>query len=648
MSGDLANAEVAFIEAPAAVGKTTLVRYISSERRAPLLDLARAAPGADTLAGSLSMLGPQALQRLQAGQLAVLVDALDEGLIRSGVWNFDEFIRTSALVVDAAERHPGTLSLVLFGRPPAIADAKAGFELYATHVPLIHLKIDFFDEAGARRLVQQRANVSQAGVNRVLDEYFGAIARALRLNGRLWHEEVGRGFAGYAPLLDTLGYICARENLANLANSFAAQNSQEAWAVLEKVLNDWPAPGSADSPSASSLILRERNEKFLPALRKRNWEEPPAWIYDQNEQFQYISQCVRNAPYQISNRGQISPREREIYRDMVELSVPTHPFIRERQFVNGVFAAVVAAYQICEVSAPTSQIAQIEQCARTPFLWRACRSFFMKRENLVDGELLGYVLASLWTDPQDAHVSISDAPEGGAQAEADGVRFSVTFPLRFIEVIGHGTSIRVSGDIVLGALSQSGSFELQRGIIISCRGLRVEEKLLRLQGTDISLNAESVEQPPNLSIVPPSSSQLGKDPLKFTVAGAFADRYPWSTTATEIIAADGEISDKWTTLIERCALKASAGALPVLQENGRPVDDDNTANWVRLPYEHEFPKLVTEITAAGLGKMVRISAGGSAKYRLRDVNWGDLLAAAKRPAKSSDGLRNLIGKLRGG
>ena len=53
LGGDLTYAEVAFIEAPAAAGKTTLVRYISADRNAPVLDLARIAAGANTLLGKL-------------------------------------------------------------------------------------------------------------------------------------------------------------------------------------------------------------------------------------------------------------------------------------------------------------------------------------------------------------------------------------------------------------------------------------------------------------------------------------------------------------------------------------------------------------------------------------------------------------------
>ena len=115
--------------------------------------------------------------------------------------------------------------------------------------------------------------------------------------GALWQNDVGRAFAGYAPLLDTLGYICREErNLVNLANAFSAPGPpglQRAWEVLEGVLD--------------SVITRERNEKFLPALAGQNWPQPPDWLYDKYEQYLYVTQWVCNTRYQLNNRGQMLP-----------------------------------------------------------------------------------------------------------------------------------------------------------------------------------------------------------------------------------------------------------------------------------------------------------------------------------------------------
>jgi hypothetical protein len=246
---------------------------------------------------------------------------------------------------------------------------------------------------------------------------------------------------------------------------------------------------------------------------------------------------------------------------------------------------------------------------------------------------------------QNKPVNIRDTPEGGAQVLVADVSFQITLPLRFIQLVGENTSVNVSGDVTLAAFRGSESFELKRGVVLKCRELNVAEHLLRLGGSDISLDPDSVRQPPNLDVALPKSAD---ESFKFSVSGALAGRYPWSTVATETARIEGEIEDRWTDLIERCALKASAQGLPALTQDGQPVDDEGAANWVKLQYPFEFPKLINEIVSSGLGQLQVMEASGRPKYRLRvEFGWNDLLSAARSPARAPERLQALVRSLRG-
>lgn len=427
-----------------------------------------------------------------------------------------------------------------------------------------------------------------AVVDDLLTAYFDAIEQALGLaQGTLWSDEKGRAFAGYAPVLDTLGYSFAQSgNPVHLKNALIKSGTKQAWGVLETVLG--------------AVLVRERDEKFVPNLP---WKGVAPEIYDRHEQFLYLNQFVRGLPLELSSRGGLPSSRREQYKERVQAAVTVHPFVREKGFANEVFGSLVAAYHICVLSTFPTEIASLEELARTPFLWRACRSLLTK-DTLIDGEALGYFLVSLWIDPMAGRsdVRVMDTGDGGARlvAEVDGgeLSFLTTFPLRLLQHLGRGAEVRVSGEVRLTCFAQSTSFELQEGAALTCGRLKAEVRLVRVND-GASVDAEEIDQPPNIEIlrVAPSANGEGRGAQsRFIVGGILANTHPWSVAATEKRPGGGEIWDKWVDLIYRCAARASAGRFPVLKADGEPADgDDSSGNWVRLQFSDEFARLISEI-----------------------------------------------------
>lgn len=420
--------DVILIDARAAVGKTTFARWLASKTQAPLLDLATTPVGADTARGILPNLsngdekiyGPEAFEN---GQITLIIDAVDEGRLRSGERNVEAFLFDlwAMLKSRTVRDRPG---VVFLGRPESISfvelamkvaygDDFAEYETYRLH---------FFDEKSARDMVrayyvialeeairrgekrQQDLALAAAGdggspVEELLNSYFVAVADALRMDSPedLWLNEQGRQFAGYSPVLRTLGTIVGREtNYSRLAAQLhSGRNS--AWAVIEEVCQ---------------TVFEREQEKLRSSLREHF---PNAAVhgdaYDRKEQIRAIMaylarKDVRNVLAEIPF---VDPAMRAKYREFVHVNVADHPFCdgtdssTKPAFSNPIFGAILLAEaMIQDVEFDPSQ-SVFKGCGMQSFLWQALKHR-SKDENdehvihLVSGRFFGLI-----ADSFDAH-----------------------------------------------------------------------------------------------------------------------------------------------------------------------------------------------------------------------------------------------------
>jgi hypothetical protein len=200
------SAEVVFVEASAAVGKSTLARHLSASKLAPLLDLAEVPVSTGSLKSLVSDLSGDGdpVKAFHAGQLPIIIDALDEGRLLSSETGFEYFLQTTGefLLQDrSVTTHP---KLVIFGRHDSIEDAATWISLSGEGITTNTIEVGFFPEKEARELIHAyaRAGASPddaylrhpgpAGI--LVDAYFVAIQQALGLpNGQLWTNEQGLG-----------------------------------------------------------------------------------------------------------------------------------------------------------------------------------------------------------------------------------------------------------------------------------------------------------------------------------------------------------------------------------------------------------------------------------------------------------------------
>lgn len=122
VDGDAAAlaAEVIFVEASAAVGKTTMAKALSAGTGAPLLDLAEVPVSTQSLLGLLQSDFSGAgspIEGFHRGEIPVIVDALDEGRLLSGEQGFELFLETTGQLLHASRVEPALPKLVCFCLP---------------------------------------------------------------------------------------------------------------------------------------------------------------------------------------------------------------------------------------------------------------------------------------------------------------------------------------------------------------------------------------------------------------------------------------------------------------------------------------------------------------------------------------------------
>lgn len=422
------SGEVVFIEASAAVGKTTLVNHISASRKIPLLDLSKVHVSTGTLQALIAGLsGPgDPVHAFHTGALPIIIDALDEGRLHSQETGFDSFLQTAAEFLQEDRSATDSPKLIIVGRYQSVDIAKEWFELAGPEISTRSAEIGFFGENAAWELIRAYAESTAKSdaaywdhpdpVRELIQAYFNAIAVSLGIDrAALWTTDRGRAFAGYAPVLAAIGGLLANmRDFIGLANQLRSAGTQEAWGVIETVLNQ--------------VLSREQNQ-LRDQLAEKISGQVPDEVYDADEQLALLTQYVHHEPLVGSGRVQLAPTDHTKYHSMIEQKLPDHPFVRHGDFGNAVLGSVALAYAVIHDLLRESNLEKLENFSQQPFIWRSVRRLLTEPGELVDGKYLGCILNSFWNDPieKDTIVMIRSLNDDGSatvQIGGDGGELS--------------------------------------------------------------------------------------------------------------------------------------------------------------------------------------------------------------------------------
>ena len=643
------QAEVILISAAAAVGKSTLARFISAKAGLPLLDLATTPVSTHSLVGMIQadFDGPGGpLDAFHRAELPIVIDALDEGRLLTGEKGFEQFLLTTAELLLRDRSVTSRPKLIFLGRTGSSAFAALALSYFGEHF-VADFEIDFFDEASARRVIEcygatdtasdQNLHTSEPA-QRVIDAYFHAIERALSLpKSNLWADSVGRAFAGYAPVLATLGDALAGEtNFLVLENRLRKTSSTQgdAWSVIAEVIGQMLAREGA-----------QLRAKFPPEAQGAI----SGVVYDSDEQLGFLARWLSKSPIRGTGSRPLKGQLAETYYSLVEQKLPEHPFVdaEKRCPRNAVFAAAILAYGISRgLELGTEADELFEEAARQPFLWR----FFetgLSADNLIDGRVLGYLLASHWTDPlaTATRVSLEASTAESVKVTLDApipLSFDVTIPVQLYGFV-RGVDAAVDGELVLRGASAHRSRS-----VFAFSGRNV------LKTTRLTVDADEVVVDGYTWLTATESHQVRrlqlqvKPQARYGWGGVLPSTYPWSEYRNIVVDPHAEApADRISRIVT--AFVQHMGQLPkpfYVATNYGALDAQEygeRATWMSRDFGPELPRFVRSLVEHGLASAEQISGQKASRLRISlKCSWDELLTAAKNPEVATAQMRAVI------
>ncbi len=633
------RADIVFIRASAAVGKSTICNAISAAKFIPILDLSTVPVGAAALKGLLlSIAGTHAIDQFNGGELPLIVDALDEGRLLSGVPGLEKFLEQTARLAAADSTSHDKPKLIFVGRPDAVELAAMALEFAAPSLRISLLDVRLFDLDGAMGLIRAYGDANPRKtpewtdnpkpVNIAILAYFDAIANALGLKpGELWNSDEGRAFAGYAPVLRAVGELIAENtDFQAVAHELSASGGREAWGVIERVL-EWML-NREQAKLRSALIAQAMNIS----------DEAYDAIFDCDEQLAFLYQAVGGQPLEGSGRVTgLSSNVRALYLKMVEQLLPDHPFLRhgasdKAAFGNNVLAAYVTVRAMKrEFYGGKVNETLLESLTQSPFLWRSFESN-VEEGLLLNGQQLGYLLGSYWNDPvydasarSLAKVVVNSVAGGAARvsvpySKTKRTEFEIVPPVMFVGKI-RDAEVSVRDVIVLkGYAAASGSpvFATFGDVSVAAQSLIVDTHEFVCEGR-IWLEANDFrgERPISLDL---------EDAI-YGWGGALPLEYPWSKHSS-IIRPAGEV-DNLYVMAETIARKSMRTPIYVNDDYSLPGDSKAIA-WARR-LGPAFKDFLRALVQEGFAKRERVDSSGDAKIRIVFAfAWDELLSALKR------------------
>ena len=461
---------------------------------------------------------------------------------------------------------------------------------------------------------------------------------------RIGKNERGRTFAGYAPVLASIGTLLAGvENPIIITNRLRDSATREAWDIINTVIQE--------------ILEREKN-KLINNLQ--GIEVIPENAYDQHEQLAYLTQLLGGRD-RIVFTGRVkfnSDHDTSKYLDKVSQISREHPFVRSGKMANEVLGSIVLAYAVCEgIDIHDDRyLSLLRELSDGPFLWRSVRRHLLSQDDpLLDGRLLGYLVRSYWNDPMEmTHlgqpVKLREADDESiivlvGIGESNQTRFRVMPPVTIYGTMRDCDIEANNLELVMDGLIRQGD---SRGSLlrfygenrILCGDLRYSSAYTEITGSlwlD-ALNVTVQAQQPKIRINKGSSYGWGaivqsNDPWRQLTRPTLADPYRENTEIVE--------------MFNTC--QRNLPNMIVLLENYSIPERDNALLWARR-YGDAFSSFIRLLVANGfVERAVMQSSERENKYRISaraDTPWEELLAACDIDASVRPEIRDLVERVR--
>lgn len=329
------NAKIVLISSPGAVGKTAFSNYISAKFKIPVLDLAsNSAVGDSTMTGLLADTYPDlksVKDKLKEGRMTILVDALDEGLLKVSLAGFIAFLNDIIKLTKATD--DSSSPFIMTGRPGVMMETAQYLE--SNGISYVWYQIEPFTITQAKNFIDKAVDPPveyRKTYNEARDLICDSIECFFKNQGNAENRSF-KNFIGYAPVLIAIAKVFEKsKNYSELSSKLKKDNYKNTELVISMV---------------KYLLTRERDEKVIPELilsllEGRNEEFKKyilANIYSEEEQCARILYSVMGYPFENSN---ISDKAfNQEYQKKIESFAAEHPFLEDGRIQNVVFESYV-------------------------------------------------------------------------------------------------------------------------------------------------------------------------------------------------------------------------------------------------------------------------------------------------------------------
>lgn len=387
----LDNATVILISAAGATGKTCLTENLSSTLGIPVFDLSLHDPVAsNSLTGMLfnSMDLSDFTdynQKLKTGKASMIIDALDEGFIKTTVEGFYAFIDDIAQMAVNTNGTP----FVLMGRTNIVELTTLYLE--EKGIKVVYLQIEPFTIESAKVFIDK--HVDSEAKERFVKEYkdirdyvIEAIGGFFKNQSEINHKQYLQ-FIGYAPVLLAISTLLNKNNNYHaLLETFKSSNRQNVKLIID-IIEEILRREKEDKIEKLLLpkLLEKRDETFKENVTKN--------IYSTEEQ------CIRLLCRQLNIDINI-PVAGDIYFDteynkQILSWLSEHPFLIGGKIQNGVFESYIIAKLIQKLEYRDRVFQYLRSSFRSSYMLFYIYNELVGQERVVDKDFIPYLFDSL-------------------------------------------------------------------------------------------------------------------------------------------------------------------------------------------------------------------------------------------------------------
>ena len=395
------DATIILISAAGATGKTSLTEHLSNELSIPIFDLSKHDPVAsNSLTGLLYnnmelQDFAQFSMKLKEGKSSMIIDALDEGFLKTTIDGFYSFLDDVAKMSNGAKGVP----FIMLGRTNIVELVTLYLE--SKNVKVVLLQIEPFTVESAKVFIDK--HVESEGKTKFEEQYktvrdyiINAIGGFFKNQSEINHKQYLQ-FIGYAPVLLAISTLLNdNNNYHALLEDLKSSNRRNIQLVIDII---------------ERILKRDKEEKIdkllLPTLTK-----------DRDESFRKLAienvytieeQCVRllckrlNVDFSIPVTGD-NYFDIE-YNNQIQSWLDEHPFLSNGKIQNVVFESYIIAKLIGKEEYKEYVYLYLKKCFRNAYMLFYIFDELVGADRLVDKDFISYLFDSLKALDKKGHYS---------------------------------------------------------------------------------------------------------------------------------------------------------------------------------------------------------------------------------------------------